>query len=60
MTEKKVNLNYLKMQIFISAFDVFILKFKDLFIKEDIYGCRSHLCMSYHTVKFVKIIFFQR
>ena len=32
-----------KMQIFISAFDVFILKFKDLFIKEDIYGCRSYL-----------------
>lgn len=32
-----------KMQIFISAFDVFLLKFKDLFLKEEVYSCESYL-----------------
>ena len=32
-----------KMQIFISAFDVFLLKFKDLFFKDRVYSCDSYL-----------------
>ena len=32
-----------KMQIFISAFDVFVLKFKDLFSSKKISSCGSHL-----------------
>lgn len=32
-----------KMQIFISAFDVFLLKFKDLFLKIKVLSCESYL-----------------